>query len=1382
MIHRTKSIALLIGAVWSTASFAGNTDHKHDHAAVASGSPVLTGEYVENKGQWNDKVLFRADFGVTAIFAESDRLTFSKWADDVPEKVHEIQHGSDPAATVLSGHAWYMHFNGAQPTVQVDRIGASKDYFNYFIGNDPAKWASEVKHYQDVRYRDLWPGVDLRLYDQEGAFKYDLELDRAGLVDQVKFTYEGLLALNTNAEGQLQLTTSVGDLYESVPIAWYADGAKERIECSFVVEGNSVSFKFNNVDPERPVVIDPLLIASTLSGTGNIGTTQNYGHTATYDEDGNIYTGAICFGQGYPTTPGAFDATYGNGGGGWGGVDIAVSKLDPTGSNLIYATYLGGDGGDYPHSMVVTNAGELTVFGSSDSNNYPTANAFDNTHNGGADIVVTKLNTTGTALIGSTYTGSSAEDGRNWLTSNYGDSYRGEIICDAAGRIYIASCSHGDGFPTTAGAYLPNHSGGQDGVAFCLSPGLNNMVWSTYLGTSGDDMAFGIKLNSMGEAYVCGGTSSANFPTTPGAYQPNSAGGNEAFIVHLNNDAGSLLHSTYFGTADADIAFFIQLDLEDDVYIYGQSPNGSVPIEPAGTYGIAGGGIFVASFTADLSTKIFSTSLGDANTWSSEWVPVAFLVDVCDNIYISGYEATGQLAISPDALSTSGGFYLAVYDEDMTGLAYATYYGAGGDHVDGGTSRFDANGIVYQGVCTGGGFPTTPTAFSNEQPPGWDIAVFKIDFQVAGVNAAGASTLNEGCAPIQIDFSNASTGDTWVWDFGDGSDPVEAFEPSHLYNEPGNYIVTLIAMDSLSCNLADTTYLPITIGTPQVITADMVLEQVPDCQQILMEAENLSTGENIAFTWTFGDGTTSADTNVTHVFSEPGEYTVQLIAYDPSGCSPSDTVSQTIELQPEIDVTASFTVEEEPGCDALTVHCESTSLAISPVITWDMGDGTELTGEQITHLYDAIGTYTITMIVNDTSICGDTDQTTLEIEVLPTEPVNAAFTAGQVFDCDDMLLNTQNNSTGTFMVFDWQLSDGSQYDTENVEHVFNGAGTYTITLTVSDELGCSPPSTATLDVVIDPLIPVVADFEVEQIGNCALLTIGTIDHSTGDSIALSWDMGDGTIYEGAAPTHEYTDPGIYNITLTVADLGCGEDSQMIIPVEMINELPIVNIGDSVVCPGSTATLTASATEGDLIWNTGETTPSITVEFAGTYTVTVSTDVCQGTATIEVIEGPEHELAYEVEACPGDATTLTVPIEGLAYEWSTGGTDRSEQVLGDGEFIFDVIDLLGCPHRDTVTVITMEEDPQLFAPNAFSPDGDGLNEEFKIVGYGEKDVTFTIFDRWGEQLWESTSTDNGWDGSYNGIPVKNDVYVYQLKYTGICNAEEREVIGHVMVVR
>ncbi|MEO8069137.1 MAG: PKD domain-containing protein, partial [Flavobacteriales bacterium] len=1339
--------------------------------------------FLENKGQYPGQVLYRADFGNLALFAERGTLTWSLLQPDAGERVHDFQHDGQPFQ--LKGHAWRMRLVGADPAVQVDANDKASAYVNYYLGNDPTKWADHVGIFSTVTYHRPWPGIDLVMHGEEGAFKYDLLLAAGADVTAVRFAYEGLSGARIGKDGRLVFSTSVGEVAEMAPVAWYADGAKEAVECRFVINDEQVGFRFgNDVNTQRPIVIDPLLIASTLSGTGNLGMTENYGHTATYDDAGNIYTGAICFGQGYPVTAGAFDLIYG---GGW--TDIAVSKLNPDGSALLYATYLGGSDGDHPHSLVVTPNDELTVYGTTESANYPvSANAFQSSSGGGTDIIVTKLSTNGGALVGSTYVGGPSSDGQNSFTWNYGDNYRGEVISDAGGNILVSSCSQGAGFPTTAGAYQTVYNGGaQDGVFFSLNPDLSAMNWSSYLGTSGDEMCFGIKLTSAAEVIVAGGTSSAAFPTTAGVYQPATAGGKDAFIAHFANGASTLVASTYFGAGTEDVAFFLQLDLDDDIYIYGQSEAGGITISPAGTYGTPGTDIFIAEFSSDLTTNVFKSVVGNAlGGFGNSLVPVAFLVDVCEHIYISGYQTySGGFDTTPGALYLTGGFYLAAYDVDMIGLLYGTYY-EGAGHVDGGTSRFDSNGIIYQGVCTSGPFPTTPTAFSNVQPQSWDIGVFKIDFQVAGVNAAGAGTINQGCAPIQIDFLNSSTGNQWLWDFGDGSPLDTANTPSHTYTAPGVYTVVLIAFDSLSCNLADTITFPVTIGQAQILDAAFTATPNSDCTTFEVTTTNNSTGAPLAFDWDMGDGTFYTDTNVVHNYVGPGSYDIELLVYDPTGCSPPDSLTQTIVILPPDTVHALFTANQVPDCADLLVDCTNLSTGPSPTFFWDMGDGTTYTTTDVNdHLYTAFGTYTITLIATDALACNQADTVTMDVTLGPPLPVDASFTVTEIFDCAQLIVDATNTTTGSFLAFQWDMGDGTQLTDTNVMHTYTAPGTYTVTLIVSDLAGCSPSDTATATFTLDPIAPITAAFAIDQVGNCTLLTVQGTNQSLGDSVAYTWDMGDGTTYTTTDVTHVYTVPGTYTVELLVTDLGCGNDDSLSVTVDVINVLPVVAATDGAICPGLSTTLDASGTPGVYLWSNGYTTDSIVVAAAGTYWVTVTDGLCSGSDTVDVIEVPELDLSYGFDACPGTPITLTVPFQGSAYLWETGSTEQSEYLLFPGsdttDYDFQVWDGYGCVHDDSVTVTPMDSQPQLFAPNAFTPDGDGINDDFVITGFGEREVQLLIFNRWGEQVFNSTSLTDPWNGTYNG-QIKQDVYVYKLKYNGECTNDETSLIGHVTVVK
>ncbi len=1347
------------------------TAQAHDHA------PASRIQYVANKGQWPDAVRYRADLPGAAMFLETGAVTWSVLEKGADDRMHDIAHQPKAVqeAFRLKGHAWRVRFIGASDAAEMATEDRQPYYHNYFLGNDPSQWAGNVPVFHAVTYRQLWPGIDLRWHGQDGQVKYDVLLAPRADPSRIVLHYEGLDGMTVDGEGNLRLATSIGEMIEMHPVAWYADN-HQRLACAYRLSNGSVGFHFpEGRDAERAVVIDPLLIASTLSGaTGS----SNYGHCATYDDAGNMYTGARNFGPSYPVTLGAFQTVMGG-----GGTDMSFSKYNPDGSSLIWATYLGGNSAENPHSLIVTANQELCVLGSTSSTNFPVSGGcFDNALGGTYDITLTVFNAACTGLVGSTFVGGTSTDGQNAIYINYGDTYRGEIMLDPLGNISVASFSESADFPVTAGALQGTLGGMMDGVVFSMPLDLSAMLWSTYLGGSAYDNALGLRYASGGDLFVTGITESSNFPVVAGGYQTTFQGGTrDGYVTRMSGTGSALVASSYYGTTGDDGLNFLDTDQAGDVYVYGQS-DGPIPVVPAGTYSMAGGDVVIARFTQDLTSVPLSTTVGFPGGgffWSL--APVAFLVDVCDHVYISGYNASSGYPLTADALFSTGSFYLAAFDVDMTGLLFGTYFG--GSHVDGGTSRFDKDGIIYQGVCSGmGSMTTVPWAWATTQTIGWDIGVFKIDFQVAGVNAAAGTSVNTGCAPLLVDFLNSSTGTNWSWDFGDGSPLVYAYDTSHVYTTAGAFTVTLIASDSLACNVADTLQFPVTVGAGSVLDAQFTAVQNIDCTLNQVIATNASTGAPLAFVWDMGDGTIYTDTNVVHDYLAPGSYDVELLVYDPTGCGQPDSIMQTIVISPPVQVGASFTVQQQPDCAQLIVTTGNTSAGPSPTYQWDMGDGTVYFTPNVVHTYLLPGLYTVQLIASDTNTCNLADTATVQVQVDPVQPVSAAFTIDQVFDCAQLIGSTVNASTGTSMVFSWDMGDGFVSNDTNVVHTYLLPGTYTVTLIVSDALGCSPNDTATAQVVIDPLDPVVADFSLMQTGNCTTLTVQGINLSTGDSVSYSWDMGDGSVLNTTDVNHVYNTPGTYIVTLTVTDLGCGQDDSFSMPVTMIVELPTPLVSDAVICPDSSVVLDATSNVSNYLWSTGATTPTITVDQGGTYVVEVFTADCYGTDTVEVIEGPEYELGFEVNACPSEPVLLTIPLDGQSYSWSTGGTGQTELVIGAGEHIFTVIDDLGCPHTDTATVIALEAEAQLYAPNAFTPDGDGLNDNFLITGIGEEAVELLIFDRWGEQLYSTTSLTEPWDGRYSGTLVKQDVYVYRLTYNAHCDqGNEKLVFGHVSVL-
>lgn len=863
--------------------------HSHDHGPAAPGKV----QYVPNQGQWEAPVRFKASFPGSAMFLGADGITWSRYQSDASELVHEyIQWEPErQAGFSLRGHAWRMRFVGADLSALAHGESARKEYHNYYLGNEPSKWAARVPVYEAVHYEQLWPGIDMRWHSEGGQAKYDLLVEAGADPAMIAFRYEGLDGITINDKGELVLSTTVGELHELKPIAWYADD-NSPLSCVFALDGSVVGFRFpQGIEKGRPIVIDPVLVGATFSGqTG----ASNYGHCSTFDNDGNIYGGAQNFGNTFPSTVGAFQTSPAGG----AGTDIVVNKFNPDATQLLFATFIGGTGDDKPHSMIVNSAGGLCVLGSSLSGNYPvSATAYDATNNGSSDIVITHLNSDGTALIGSTYLGGSDDDGRQNMTNNYGDTYRGEIVTDAAGNIYIASSTRSTEYPVTIAAFQPSLGGMQDAVLTALTPDCSSLLASTFVGGASNDAGLGLRVEGS-SVYLCGTTASADFPMSAGGYQSAYQGGSkDGFVVRLATDGSAMTAGTFFGTAQADAAYFIDLDNDGDVHIYGQS-GGGIPISPSGTYGQPGSQIFLASLDPNLASTIYTTTIGGTNM-----APVAFLVDVCDRIYISGYNPNGTFETSPDALYGPGGsrFYLACYDADMTSMLFGTYYG--GSHVDGGTSRFDKRGVIYQGVCSGGqSMPTTPGAYAPTNNVGWDLGVFKIDFEQSGVNVNMSATATTGCAPATITFTGNGNAPQVIWDFGNGNTVVGGNTQQFTYTTAGTYSVMLIGVDSTTCNVADTAFITVTISDPAQLEALFTGEPISSCTEYAVQLTNQSTGSNVVL-WDL-NGTPSNVPNPYVTVPGPGTYSYTVTVID-QFCQISDSFSMSIEVPPatlEIDL------------------------------------------------------------------------------------------------------------------------------------------------------------------------------------------------------------------------------------------------------------------------------------------------------------------------------------------------------------------------------------------------------------------------------------------------------------------------------------------------
>ncbi|HUM46155.1 MAG TPA: PKD domain-containing protein [Chitinophagales bacterium] len=1056
--------------------------------------------FIENKKQWDEKILYNAKVWGGDLFLEKNALTYYLFN---PEDLKKVHHQHDTSSFILHAHAFKEVFVNANENVQTTAVSPSLYFFNYFLGNDPSRWATEVKDYAQVSYDELYKGIDMNVYAYGPNLKYDLIVEPNADAGQVQIQYVGADKLSLQ-NGNLIIATSIGSFTEQKPYAYQViDGMKSEVSCKFQLKGNNVTFSIDkNYNRLLPLIIDPTLIFSTYTGS----TADNFGFTATYDASGAMYLGGLVHGAGYPVSTGAIQINYGGGQDIFNqqyACDMSITKISGAGNAMIWSTYLGGSHNETPHSLFVDGSGNLLIYGRTFSNNFPTvAGSYDVGSNGSADLVVCKINAAGNALVASTYIGGSSADGVNYNVSepvqgqlkvNYGDDARGEIIADDNNNVYVATCTESANFPVTASAFQTSFGGGQDGCVFKLSADLSTLLWSSFIGGSDDDACYSLDVFNN-EVYASGGTMSSNFPATPGALHSTYLGGeSDGFVAHISSDGATLLQSSFIGTPEADQVYFIKLDATSNAYFVGQT-HGSYPVT-GGVYSNANSGQFIHKLDPALATTIYSTVFGNGNG-APNISPTAFLVDTCENIYVSGWGGAVtvdwpqftmnmlNMPLTGNALqSTTDGndFYLAVFKKNMTQLMYATYFGGYGapgsdlatEHVDGGTSRFDKNGYVYQAVCAGclgtSLTPTTPGAWSEVNGSfNCNELGFKMEINLFVVTAELSAFPNTtGCVPLTVNFGNNSINATqYFWDFDDGNTSSET-TPTHTFTDTGTFHVMLIATDPTACVPIDTAYTTVIVYNTTV-NASYTTTLTDYCDSLKVDFAASTSGTVTSFAWDFGDGTTATGQNASHTYTIPGLYTTSLIVSDPLSCNLFDTITQVVDYTHVL--IAEVSNANLVGCPPFTANFFNAGYG-GITFFWDFGDGQSSTDPSPSHTYPTPGVYHGMMIIADPAACNPFDTAFFTVTVLPYPPV-AAFTADPTVIQDYVSeVHFTNQSTGA-VYYNWNFGDGTTSNETNPSHTYLLSGDYLACLTANNEGGCPDEACQLIQVRLVPVVDV----------------------------------------------------------------------------------------------------------------------------------------------------------------------------------------------------------------------------------------------------------------------------------------------------------------------
>jgi uncharacterized protein (TIGR03437 family) len=644
-----------------------------------------------NTGQADPGVRFLSRGNGYTLFLTATEAVLSLSRTAVSKVAGRENNEAASKGTVLR-----MKLVGANPAPTVVGISELPGKSNYFIGNDPTKWRTNVPNCARVEYRDVYSGVNLVYYGNQRQVEYDFVVAPGADPAGIRFSVEGADKLEVDSQGDLVLQANGGEIRFHKPVVYQeTDGVRRQIPAGFVLtEGaphsafhtphsTEVGFEVAAYDATRPLVIDPTLAYSTYFG----GTGADSAYAIAVDSSGKAYitgrTSSADFRTGSP-----FQAAL------YGSSDAFVAKLNVTGSALVYSTYLGGSESDRGVGIAVDASGAAYVTGQTYSSDFPTVNALQPFSAGGGDAFVAKLNASGSALVYCTYFGAPKDDAGT------------AIAVDASGAAYVTGATN-----STAGlpdeGPIPSVTFGEAHVFVVkLNPAGSAFLYATYFGGSDFDWPAGIAVGSSGNAYVTGYTSSSNFPTR-NPLQANAAADSDAFVVKLNIYGSDLIYATYLGSSGADSGLAIAVDASDNAYIAGETSSTNFP-RTAGCLQAALKGVqdaFVAKLNAAGTALVYSTYLGGSGMDSA----VGIAVDISGNAYVTGWTSSRDFPTASPLQGASGGgttAFVAKVNPAGSALASSTYLGGSGG--DGGQAiAVDTAGNLYvTGWTSSSDFPT----------------------------------------------------------------------------------------------------------------------------------------------------------------------------------------------------------------------------------------------------------------------------------------------------------------------------------------------------------------------------------------------------------------------------------------------------------------------------------------------------------------------------------------------------------------------------------------------------------------------------------------------------------------------------------------------------
>jgi PKD repeat protein len=1286
-------------------------------------SPALLSGFVENRGQFEDeRVLFHATTpgGAIALLENGALLNVKEpYLGPMAEGKDPVMGPRQELPSPILGSTVKVTFEGSQDVIPVGR-DMLPGHINFFIGADSSRWSSGVPVFREVAYEGLYEGIDL-VYRLDGAgVKYELVVHPEADPGEVSIAVEGHDALSPEVQGDLVISTMAGDIVDSGLVAFYRDAPDEIVGCDFETRGVAAyGFRIAPYDRTRTLVIDPLVYSTYLGNTED-----EFVNCMATDPHGNVYIAGSTYSRNFPTTAGAYQTSMKGEG------DAFVTKLSPDGRTLVYSTFLGGGVGEAVLAMDLDSAGNAYLVGFTTSANFPTTKGAyqeKGVSPGGpwSDGFLCKLASSGGSLVYSTF-----------ISSRFYDETRG-VAVDGDGLAYITGYTSSSDFNTTPGAYQTTHGGLWDVYVAKLKADGSALVYSTFLGGNMEDVGEDIAVDGSGNAYVCGWTTSENYPNTTGAHKRVKDGRLDGFVTKVSADGASLGYSTYLGGSAGESAQALTLATNGSAHVTGVTYSNDFHTTRGAQQEAFGGGeydAYVVHLSVDGSTLLRSTFLGGLDRDSGDDIHL----DDDGNVLVCGYTLSNKFPTTEGAAQTTAGGttdgFASRLRGDYSDLLYSTYLGGQDYDIATGIAAGGKWFATVVGSTASLDFPIKDAYQRQLSGTGRDGFISRLTFDLVVPTAeAGPDVVIDQHENVTFN----ATGSTdnlelvnWTWTFDYDGEPVRLYgeTANFTFHTVGTYAVTLAVRDEAFLTGTDIMNVTVMDITPPVAVAGS--------NRTILQHETVTfdgggSSDNVAvvnWTWTFtylGEEVALYGPGPSFTFDEASTFEVLLNVSDGVGNWALDSMTVTVQdiTLPVADAGEAIEIDQH---ETATLNGTGSTDNVGIVNwTWTFSYRMQLVflyGPKPTYTFDDAGTYEVLLTVKD----GIGNQATASVNVTVrdvTPPVADAgpdqtVEQGQTVDFD----GSASSDNVVVAAWKWSFEYGGAtrtLDGPDPEFIFEVVGQYTVTLTVEDAMG-NPANDVLLVTVVDSVGPTAdagADIVADQHESVTL--DGTASHDNVGIMSWTWEFehnGQPIELQGETAQFTFEEAGVYTVVLTVVDTAGNDATDSITVTVRDITPPFVDAGEAVtVDQFTTVTLDASASSD----NVG------IVEWTWTFDYEGATQTLSGKIKVFKFDAPDvYTVLLKVLDAAGNenSTTFVVTVRDIVAPTAIAPIDMK---VSEGE----KVTLNGSASVDNVGIVkwlwTFEEDGR-----PVTLEGETVDHTFDEPGKYE--VTLTVEDAEGNQ--------------------------------------------------